>query len=95
MVEYYQYKGIYSRVETFYSSGLFTEFIFETILSFIMPYKFLDGFTYQIYNNEVDLSITYTYNEVLTCFLMLRLLSAFQMIFAGVKYNSNKSDRIR
>lgn len=38
--------------------------------------------------------VKYYYNDILCTLVLLRMLSIFSMLFAGIKYNSNRSDRI-
>ena len=51
-------------------------------------------FTLVFYNSEVGMSITYYYNDILCTLVLIRIASIFSMLFAGIKYNSNRSDRI-
>jgi hypothetical protein len=46
------------------------------------------------YNSEVGLSVKYYLNDILCTLVLIRMLGILNMLFAGIKYNSNRSDRI-
>ena len=48
----------------------------------------------KFYNSEVGLYMKYYLNDVMCTLVLIRIASIFSMLFAGIKYNSNRSDRI-
>jgi hypothetical protein len=40
------------------------------------------------------LSVKYYLNDILCTLVLLRMLSIFNSLFTGIKYNSNRADRI-
>lgn len=66
----------------------------EIILFFLQPYSLLKGNYITFYNSEEDIYVTYTLNDLMCALMVLRTIPMFLMMFAGVKYNSNRSDRI-
>src|SRR3990167_3384006 len=94
LVEYYKYKTIFSADVTIWSAGYVSDIFWEVVISFIMPYEQLSGYTMTAYNSEVGLSIQYFVNDIMCTLVLIRIASIFSMLFTGIKYNSNRANRI-
>ena len=51
-------------------------------------------YTLSFYNSEVGLVIKYDLNDIMCTLVLVRVANIFAMLFAGIKYNSNRSDCI-
>ena len=46
------------------------------------------------WNSEGNVYVTYSCNDILCSMILIRTIPMFLMVFSGIKYNSNRSDRI-
>ena len=46
------------------------------------------------YNSERQVSVVYSFNDLMCAALLLRFLPIYLAIFSSSKYNSNRSDRL-
>lgn len=94
VVKYKIHKGYVPKNSNLFSSGEIWILLVDVVLFLIQPYSFLENYEFKQFNSEQNLEIVYTLNDIMTILLIFRTVPIFLMIFSGIKYNSNRSDRI-
>lgn len=94
VVQYNIQKCYIPKQSTLISSGEINNLVVDVILFLIQPYSFFEGYSFKQMNSEQNLEISYSLNDIMTLLLIFRMVPIFMMIFSGIKYNSNRSDRL-
>lgn len=93
-VKYMKYKGKLPKNANIVSSGLYKKMLLSWVLCFLQPNKILKGKFMTFYNSEESVYVSYPLNDILCAALLIRTVPLFSTVFAGVRYNSNRADRI-
>ena len=63
-------KLIYSDLDNIFNTGLYVAMCIEIVMTLIMPYPFLYGYTYMENANDFSADKVFMWNDFLLCFMI-------------------------
>lgn len=77
--------------ETLITTGMWKAMLIETIISAVGPQVFTQSLTYSEYNYDYDVDITYRLNNILCCFVWIKLYAVIRSFLLSNKYTEPRA----
>ena len=77
--------------ENLYTSGLYKYMIIESLITVIGPQVFTASLKYSEYNHDNDVTIEYNVNELLCCFVWIKLYACIRTFLLSNKYTEPRA----
>jgi len=80
--------------ETLITTGMIYPMIVEFIITTIGPHIFLKNLNYSEYSYDYDVTITYPVNNILCCFVWVKLYVIIRTYLLSNKFTTPRSQRV-
>ena len=93
-LEWQKTKTYITKHETLITTGIYKNMILETILAAVGPQVFTHNFQYEEYNYDYDLYITYKLNNLLCCFVWIKVYACIRTFLLSNKFTEPRAQRL-
>ena len=87
-------KGLKNQQATLFSSNLHKKIIKDSAMLFLIPYPFLIGQKFYVFNKYMNADIFYHYNDVMHMLLLVRLTKALETLLLCTIWRSCSANRV-
>ena len=84
----------YSKMDTFVTTGLWKNLLFECLINIVAPYHFFDGIKYVEYSKDYEMDIVYEVNDLLLFFMFFRLYLVCRFLFYLSHFMNPRTQRV-
>lgn len=91
---WYKKKGVLAEYDTLISTGWWRHMLLEQVLVLFAPYPFLQEYTYVEYNQNWNVTITYSFNQILTGVSFLRIYIILRFTLMASQFMSPRASRV-
>ncbi len=70
------------------TTGMWKSMLIESLITAIGPQVFTGGYNYKEYNYDYDITITYKINDLLCCFVWIKLYACIRTMLLSNKYTA-------
>lgn len=89
-----QARGIYSYIDTIFSTGKINQFYIEALINSVHIPVFLNNQSFITYNSMVESDIEYRYTTIIAAFMVIRVYHILNLLSIFSAYRSCRSQRL-